>query len=444
MIERYNLFLHEFSQDSSKELQLFSIIAQSFFQPFSLQDNLLVMLTALTAGPAVGFNRAMLFLTDGDKLKGEFWLGPASVEEAESIWRVLSTPGIGYAEIIEHNRTLLTSDADTLTKRIKKIAYPIRQGQTLIPAMAATSRELILVKDARNEPVVDRQFLEFINTDDFLCIPLQAQKEALGVIILDNAITKIPIRSRDIELASICGLVAGNYIYTARLQRRLVEMKKMAAMGEMAMFVTHQLRNPLVTIGGFADQLLDPRTGPRKRKRNLQIIRGEIRRLERILLRITQFLKVDIRERVAIDARELLGLVVEAVKPRILAEKVAIRTEIEPGLSPILCDPVHVGEAIRNVVDNALDALEGRGEIRLRAYTESEEWAAISIEDTGPGIPESLKGKIFDAFVSTKERGMGLGLAYVKRVMEACGGRIDLQSTAGKGTTFKLHFHRKP
>ena len=64
MIERYNLFLHEFSQEASKELQLFSIIAQSFFQPFSLLDNLLVIMTALTAGPGLGFNRAMLFLTD--------------------------------------------------------------------------------------------------------------------------------------------------------------------------------------------------------------------------------------------------------------------------------------------------------------------------------------------------------------------------------------------
>ena len=121
MIERYNPLLHEFSGETSKEIQLFSIIAQSFFQPFSLLDNLLVIMTALTAGHGVGFNRAMLFLAKADKLKGEFWLGPASAEEAESIWRVLSTPGIGYPEIIEHNRSLLNGEADTLTKRIKKM-----------------------------------------------------------------------------------------------------------------------------------------------------------------------------------------------------------------------------------------------------------------------------------------------------------------------------------
>jgi hypothetical protein len=119
VIERYNPLLHEFPAEMSKELQLFSIIAQSFFQPFSLLDNMLVIMTALTAGHGVGFNRAMLFLAEANRLNGEFWLGPTSAEEAESIWRVLSTPGIGYPEIIEHNRSLLNGGEDTLSARIK-------------------------------------------------------------------------------------------------------------------------------------------------------------------------------------------------------------------------------------------------------------------------------------------------------------------------------------
>ena len=444
MIERYNLFLHEFSQEASKELQLFSIIAQSFFQPFSLTDNLLVIMTALTAGPGLGFNRAMLFLTDGDSLKGEFWLGPASAEEAESIWRVLSTPGIGYPEIIEHNRSLLTSETDTLTKRVKKLSYPLYKEQALIPALTAAARQMILVRDARNEPAVDRRFIETIGTDEFLCIPLVSQKEVLGEIILDNSITRVPIGSRDIELASICGLYAGNYIYTAKLQKRIVDMKKVAAMGEMAMFVTHQLRNPLVTIGGFADQLLDPDTGEKKKKRNIQIIRSEIRRLERILLRLSQFLRIDVREKVAVDVRDMLNLVQDSVRARIAGRRITLDIEIEAGLRVLLCDPTHVGEAVRNVLDNAVDAVGDEGHIDLRAYRENSEWAVIAVQDTGQGIPADIKDKIFDSFVSTKERGMGLGLAYVKKVVDACGGRIEIKSAEGRGTTFKLYFKTKP
>jgi len=445
VIERYNLFLHEFSQEASKELQLFSIIAQSFFQPFSLMDNLLVIMTALTAGPGLGFNRAMLFLTEGDGLKGQFWLGPASAEEAESIWHVLSTPGIGYPEIIEHNRSLLTSaEADALTQRAKKLSYPLYKEPALIPALTGSARQMILVRDARNEPTVDRHFVETVGTDEFLCIPLVSQKEVLGEIILDNAITKAPITGREIELASICGLMAGNYVYTAKLQKRIVDMKKVAAMGEMAMFVTHQLRNPLVTIGGFADQLLDPHTGERKKRRNIQIIRNEIRRLEKILLRLSQFLRIDVREKVAVDVRDMLNLVREQVQPRIAGRRIILDTEIEAGLRLILCDPTHVGEAVRNVLDNAIEAVDEGGRIDVRAYREGTEWAVIAVQDNGQGIPEAIKGKIFDTFVSTKEKGMGLGLVYVKRVVDACGGRIEIQSAEGRGTTFKLYFQTEP
>jgi K+-sensing histidine kinase KdpD len=444
VIERYNLFLHEFSRETPKELQLFSIIAQSFFQPFSLMDNLLVILTALTAGPGLGFNRAMLFLTYGDSLRGEFWLGPASETEAESIWRVLSTPGIGYAEIIEHNRSLLTSETDTLTKRIKNLRYPLYREDSLIPALTASARQMVLVREARNEPAVDKRFVETIGADEFLCIPLVSQKEVLGEIILDNAITKLPISSRDIELASICGLYAGNYIYTEKLQKRIVDMKRLAAMGEMAMFVTHQLRNPLVTIGGFADQLLDPKTPERKWNRNVQIIRSEIRRLEKILLRLSQFLRIDVRERVAVDVRDMLNLALDSVRSRVAGRNVVLDMEIEAGLRLILCDPTHVGEAVRNVLDNALEAVGDEGRIEMRAYRESAGWAVIAVHDTGSGIPAAVRDKIFDSFVSTKERGMGLGLAYVKRVVDACGGRIEVKSAEGKGTTFKLYFQTEP
>lgn len=440
MIEKHHPFLHEFPPGSSKELQIFSILAQSFFQPFSLMDNLLVILTALTAGPGLGFNRAMLFLADNDELKGEFWLGPASAEEAANIWEVLSTPGVGYTEIIEHNRALLANKSNPLTRRLKAISYPLHQETPSIPTLAASTREIIMVREASQEPLVDKQFLDLIGIDEFLCIPLLSQEEIFGEIILDNAITRCSIESRDIELASICGLAAGNFIYMTKLQKRVVEMKKQAALGEMAMFVTHQLRNPLVTIGGFVDQLLDPRISARKKSRNLKIIWNEIRRLERIMLRLTRFFRIDIKELSPVNIREIFKLVTDAVRPLVAGRTVVLKTEVEKGLTSVLCDPIHLGEALRNVVENALEALKDGGHVVLRAYRENTDWTIISVEDDGQGIPESIKGKLFESFFSTKEKGIGLGLAYVKRFMEACQGKIAVESQEGQGTTFKLYF----
>ncbi len=256
MIERYDFFSYQFQREASKELQLLSIVSQSFFQPFSFEDNLLVILTALTSGSGVGFNRAMLFLAERQVLRGQMWLGPRSPEEAKNIWEILSTPGIGYLEVLEYNRSLMIESADVLTNRVKSLSYSLDEENALLPALPAQAKKIMLVRDAWNEPLVDKKFLEILGADEFLCLPLVAGGEIVGEIVLDNAIIKSPIASRDVELASICGLIAGNYIYTSTLHRKLVEMEQFAAMGEMAMHITHQLRNPLVTIGGFADQIL--------------------------------------------------------------------------------------------------------------------------------------------------------------------------------------------
>ncbi len=168
MIESHNILSPDFERDAPREMMLLSIVSQSFFQPFSLEDNLLVILTALTSGSGVGFNRAMLFLKQGDRLKGEMWLGPRSAEEAGLIWEVLSTPGIGYVEIVEHNRALVRKNEDTLSGRLKGLVYAADEEGALIPAYAACRKEILHVRDAANEPLVDRRFLNLIATDEFL------------------------------------------------------------------------------------------------------------------------------------------------------------------------------------------------------------------------------------------------------------------------------------
>lgn len=440
MITKYPLYPSRFQEEASKEFRVFSIIIQSFFQPYHLLDNLLVTLTALTAGSGVGFNRAMLFLMEGDKLKGEVWLGPPSPKEAKSIWELLSTPGMGYAEIIDYNRSLLNGKENNLSSQITNLVYSLESNHLSIPALATSRREIIHVRDAQKEPLVDRKFLETIHVDEFLCIPLLAREEILGMIVLDNAITRFPITESDIELASICGLIAGNYIYVSSLQKKMVEIKKLAAMGEMAMFITHQLRNPLVTIGGFTEQILSTRLPKEKQKRNLQIMKNEVRRLEKILSQLTQFLKVEIKELKYIELKEIITLVLNGAREGAESMGVHVSIEFKEGLPPALCEPVCVGEALRNIIDNALDALPFGGNIFIRGYNENTKWVIISIQDTGKGIPESIKAKIFQAFFSTKEMGMGLGLVYVKRVMEACGGKIEVESEEGKGTLFRLFF----
>jgi len=440
MIDTYNILSPGFERDAPRELMLLSIISQSFFQPFSLEDNLLVVLTALTSGSGVGFNRAMLFLKSDDRLKGEMWLGPRSAEEAGFIWEVLSTPGIGYVEIVEHNRALVNKYEDTLSARLKGLVYPADDEHALIPAYAACRKEILHVRGASNEPLVDRRFLNIIGVEEFLCIPLLARDDIVGEIVLDNAITRTPISPSDIKLAGICGLMAGNYIYSTTLHRKLLNMEKMAAMGEMAMFVTHQLRNPIVAIGGFTEQRLKPDRPEEKRYRNLTIIRDEIRRLEDIIYQMGHSLKVSLKEPVYFDPGPAIGAVLGSPQVQTRAKSYALNVKLDPCLPEILCDPTSFGEVLRNLLDNAFDATPPGGTISVRGYRKNPTSFVLSVRDTGRGLTNPSKAQLFQPFFTTKDKGMGLGLPFIKRVMDTCGGKIEVLSRVGRGAIFKLIF----
>ncbi len=443
MIQSYRLQPASFYQETPKELVILSIIAQSFFQPFSLEDNLLVILTALTSGAGIGFNRAMLFLSEGEKLKATMWLGPRSPEEAEAIWAMLSSPGIGYAEIVEHNRELINRFMPELQPRLKALEYNLDEEDLKLPALAARNREIVHVKEASSEPLVDARFLDFLQVDEFLCLPLIARNEIMGEIVVDNAITRAPITSRDIELASLCSLLAGNYIHTTRLYKKVLEMEKLAALGEMAAFISHQLRNPIVAIGGFTRQLINQPCDREKCQRNLKIIQDEIKHLEDIIYRMSHFLRIKVKELVPIDYRPILLSIKERPDIRVKAVNKEIVVSLPESNSLILCDPVYFEEAIINLVDNALDVTPPGGRVYIRASQRNKKWVTIVVKDQGPGLDEKSQEKMFSPFFSTKESGLGLGLLFVRRVMENCGGKIEVRSKPGRGTMFRLYFQAR-
>ena len=443
MIEKYHFLSSDFQWEAPRELMLLSVISQSLFQPFSLEDNLLVILTAVTSGSGVGFNRAMLFLRDGNRLQGEMWLGPRSSEEAGFIWEVLSTPGIGYVEIIEHNRSLISRNQDSLSRRVRNVAFEMDEANSrVIPSLAAFSKEMYLVRDARSDPRVDPRLTELIQVDEFLCIPLLARDTVLGEIIVDNAITGVPIGVSDIKLAGLCGLIAGNIIYTTMLHEKLVDAEKMATMGELAMFVTHQLRTPLVTIGGFTDQLLRPDIDEEKRGRNLRIIRDEVRRLEGIVYQMGHFLKVSMKEPVFFDPGPVIDAVLRSPDVQANGQTRSLSVKLEESPPEILCDPTSFGEIFRNVLDNAFDATPPGGEVAVRTQRDRNRFV-LSVRDTGCGISNADRKQLFRPFFTTKEKGMGLGLPFSKRVMDSCGGRIEVKSRMGKGTQFRLIFQSR-
>jgi signal transduction histidine kinase len=220
----------------------------------------------------------------------------------------------------------------------------------------------------------------------------------------------------------------------------MIEMERLAALGEMAIFITHQLRNPLTTIGGFTDQLLNSPNDESKKRRNLKIIRKEIGRLENVLYELVHFLKVDMKKPVPFDLRPEIQAVLQSSDIKIKSEGIEVVVDIEERLPKILGDRTYFGEAIRNLLDNALEATPQGGRVTVQSRWEDQNWVVVRIQDTGKGMPPAVKEKLFSPFFSTKDKGLGLGLLFVKRVMESCGGKIEVDSEAGQGALFRLYF----
>ncbi len=209
------------------------------------------------------------------------------------------------------------------------------------------------------------------------------------------------------------------------------------------MFVTHQLRNPIVAIGGFTDQLLKPGLPTRSRsQRNLSIIRDEIRRLEDIIYQIGHFLKVSLKEPVYFDSGPSIAAVLES--PEIQAKagegppERQARARARPRSSAIR-PPSARSSATSSRTPSRRRPPDGTVTVR-RLPQERSLVRAVSVRDTGPGHHRSrTRTQLFRPFFTTKEKGMGLGLPFVKRVMDTCGGKIEVQSREGKGTMFRLH-----
>lgn len=227
-----------------------------------------------------------------------------------------------------------------------------------------------------------------------------------------------------------------------RMRDHLERVKRLAAVGELAAGLAHELKNPLAGLTGAIELLRDELRYDPERAPLLSIVLREADRLGTLVGHFLLYARPPAGRPVPVEAGAALRQTLELfTRQDRVKGRIRVRLTAPEGLW-IAIDPGHLQQVLWNLLTNAAEAIEGEGEIEIVLSAPRERRVCVEIRDTGSGIaPEHLPA-IFDPFFSTKPSGTGLGLSIVQRILEPYGCRLDVESTPGRGSTFRLVFRR--
>lgn len=222
-------------------------------------------------------------------------------------------------------------------------------------------------------------------------------------------------------------------------ERRLIRSERLATVGRMAAQITHEIRNPLASLGLYVELLGDELGADDGEARRLVVsIGNEIDRLSEITETYLRFVRLPRPKLEREDLGAIATAVMEFARAELSRSGIALELSVAAGLPDVAADENQIRQALLNLVRNAREAMPTGGTLRVEVAAALPGQVRLSIADTGPGIAPEHLGKIFDPFFSTKEKGTGLGLALVQQIAAEHGGRVEVMSPPGGGTVFVI------
>ena len=228
-----------------------------------------------------------------------------------------------------------------------------------------------------------------------------------------------------------------------QLQEKLLQAERLAALGQMAAHISHEVKNPLMVIGGMARQVLraSGENAP-KSVEKLRIIVEEIRRLEEFLAEVGSFAKLSEPRKCPIDLNALIRDLGLKLEPSLQENHIQLSMNLDPHLPQVLFDPLLLRQVLLNIAKNGIEAMPAGGTLTLASGRDNDRvW--VRIGDSGEGIPPDILDKIFQPFFSTKPKGSGLGLAISQTIIKAHQGEIRVESEPHHGTGMTVFLQGK-
>jgi signal transduction histidine kinase len=236
---------------------------------------------------------------------------------------------------------------------------------------------------------------------------------------------------------ALYGLVRRGHLIIRSQQRQLVNNETLAVIGEMSAAVAHGIRNPLASIRSSAE-LIQGGDLAQAHSASADIV-AQSDRLENWVRELLAYARPLEQAVTAVPLQPLVARCLDALGRDLEQRRISSRTEFAAGLPAVRGNPLLLGQVLASVLANAVEALERDGQITVRGvWAEGQSLVTLSVEDSGPGMTPAQLARSGKPFHTTKPRGLGMGLALARRVMERYGGRLEIDSTPGRGTTVRL------
>jgi signal transduction histidine kinase len=268
-----------------------------------------------------------------------------------------------------------------------------------------------------------------------LARPIRELTGAMAVVGAGDLDHPIQATSRD-EIGDLARALARMTRQLRDSRAQVVQAEKLASIGEMSAAVAHGLRNPLASLRAAAQLVRRHPTSPAATE-HLDAIIEEADRLDRRISHLLSFSRPAPFHPVSESVPRLIEELLPAVAGPIREQKVQLEMAVPATLPEVRVDPMQLEQAILEIVSNALDAMPAGGRLGIRAFVAGGE-VVVEVSDTGGGIPAEVLPSVCEPFFTTRQEGTGLGLAIAKRYVEQNGGRLEIASRPGEGTTARL------
>jgi signal transduction histidine kinase len=347
-------------------------------------------------------------------------------------------------------------------ERIRGIVLRLNPEDSIV-ARSIFEKQPFIIPDASKDPRVNPIIKEKFNLHSLVAIPLLVKEKALGAIAADFIEPDKNITKEALESVMAFAQQAGLAIYNAfmyqelktfsrqmeekiqkttadlkKTEAQLIRSEKLAALGQLAAGIAHEIRNPLTSINILIHSMTENLPSGDSHKEDLKVIEEEIHRMNEILDQFLQFAKPATPLLEKADVSSIFEETLQLLRPQIEKQLIVVEKEFQP-LPIILMDREQMKQVFLNLLLNAIQAMPGGGHLTLRGQNlEDGQWIHISIQDSGIGISSENINKLFDPFFSTKEGGIGLGLSITHRIIDQHHGKIEVESAPGKGTLFTI------